>query len=702
MLGLPGPLGTLIDLLAVLLGFGAIVFIHELGHFLAARWAGIRVLTFAVGFGPALVSFRRGIGLRRGSSAEEYRRRQVEDGAAGADAPGGRGPAVSPTEYRLSALPFGGYVQMLGQDDLDPTSVSQASDSYQNAPVWKRMVVISAGVVMNIILAAVLFVFVFMAGLLVQPPVVGEVLEGSPAALAEPIGDAEPGLRPGDRIVSLDGHEPNRFDSVALKVAMAEKGATLPVTVERGGTLLTYSVTPEKGEATGLLEIGVVPRRSNRLATPTKADRVAFNALLARAGLGGLEAGDAIVAIDGVPTPSHYEIHTAFENSGGEALTLDIERGGERLSVVAEPGASMQLALAEIAEGESIAYEHLLGMTPVLRVADFGDAKQGLEPGDVIARVGSLEFPGEPAGIREIRANASRTIELEVLRDNGAGSLEIVPIEATVSRDGRVGFTPATTADRSALLSFPPGTLVPLGEGEETVTPPALDWVSRAGVRVRSINSEPVDDFRSMRGAIAAAARAAEPGGPVTLLVGYALPRSPAAAPTTAEWTITEAQAQSVLALGWESPIPAYLFEPAQTLLKAEGPADAIGLGLDETRRVMASVYVTFLRLTQGSLAVEHIKGPVGIAHIGTVIADRGLIWILFFLAMISVNLAVVNFLPLPIVDGGQFLMLLYEGLRGKPVPIAVQSAIMTAGLVLIASVFLIVTFNDIRALIGV
>ena len=69
---------------------------------------------------------------------------------------------------------------------------------------------------------------------------------------------------------------------------------------------------------------------------------------------------------------------------------------------------------------------------------------------------------------------------------------------------------------------------------------------------------------------------------------------------------------------------------------------------------------------------------------------------------MISVNLAVVNFLPLPIVDGGQFLMLLYEGIRGKPVPIAVQSAIMTAGLVLIASVFLVVTFNDIRALIGV
>ena len=70
MLGMPGPLGTIVDLLAVMLGFGAIVFIHELGLFAAARWAGIRVLTFAVGFGPALVSYRRGIGLRKGSSEE--------------------------------------------------------------------------------------------------------------------------------------------------------------------------------------------------------------------------------------------------------------------------------------------------------------------------------------------------------------------------------------------------------------------------------------------------------------------------------------------------------------------------------------------------------------------------------------------------------------------------------------------------------
>ena len=91
----------------------------------------------------------------------------------------------------------------------------------------------------------------------------------------------------------------------------------------------------------------------------------------------------------------------------------------------------------------------------------------------------------------------------------------------------------------------------------------------------------------------------------------------------------------------------------------------------------------------------------MGIAHVGTIIADRGVIWVMFFLGLISVNLAVVNFLPLPIVDGGQFLMLLYEQIRGKPVPIPVQNAVMMAGMLLIVGVFLFVTFNDIRALLG-
>jgi regulator of sigma E protease len=115
----------------------------------------------------------------------------------------------------------------------------------------------------------------------------------------------------------------------------------------------------------------------------------------------------------------------------------------------------------------------------------------------------------------------------------------------------------------------------------------------------------------------------------------------------------------------------------------------------------MMMTYLTFARLFQGTVKWEHLKGPVGIAHMGTRIAERGFIWLLFFMALISVNLAVINFLPLPIVDGGQFIFLVIEQIRGKPVPVQIQNVATLAGLLLIGAVFLIVTFHDIANLFG-
>ncbi len=112
-------LTTILDLALVIVAFGMIIFFHELGHFLAARWAGIRVLAFALGFGPAAFSWRRGLGLRKGSSSEEYQQRLAMATAGG----------ISPTEYRLNYLPFGGYVKMLGQEDLNPEATSEETDS---------------------------------------------------------------------------------------------------------------------------------------------------------------------------------------------------------------------------------------------------------------------------------------------------------------------------------------------------------------------------------------------------------------------------------------------------------------------------------------------------------------------------------------------------------------------------------------------
>ena len=146
-------LDTVINLPAVILGFGALIFFHELGHFVAAKWAGVRTGAFAVGMGPVLISWRRGIGLVAGSTQD----RVVELTGSPADKLTDEEltqHGLGETEYSLRLLPLGGFVSMLGQEDGKPEAVSDDPRSYNLAPVGKRMVIISAGVVMNLILAA--------------------------------------------------------------------------------------------------------------------------------------------------------------------------------------------------------------------------------------------------------------------------------------------------------------------------------------------------------------------------------------------------------------------------------------------------------------------------------------------------------------------------------------------------------------------
>ncbi|MEO1128654.1 MAG: site-2 protease family protein, partial [Planctomycetota bacterium] len=205
-------LTTIWNVMLILLGFGLVVFIHELGHFLAARWAGIRAPTFAIGFGPAVFSWRRCMGFRRGSSEAEYLEleklskeppsasaAEIEEAAKAQE----KLARTGVTEYRFNWLPLGGYVRMLGQEDGNPNATSSAPDSYTSKPVWKRMIVVSAGVIMNILLAGVLFMSVYFVGMGEPPAVVGNVAPDKPAAQA--------GLRTGDLVRSINGRETATF-----------------------------------------------------------------------------------------------------------------------------------------------------------------------------------------------------------------------------------------------------------------------------------------------------------------------------------------------------------------------------------------------------------------------------------------------------------------------------------------------------------
>ncbi len=705
MINLPGILGTLADLLVVVIGFGLIVFVHELGHFIAARWAGIRVLTFAIGFGPALLSYRKGMGVRLGSSETDYEAslRAWREGIGEVDP-----NLFSPTEYRLSALPLGGYVRMLGQEDLNPDAISDASDSYQNCKPWKRMIVISAGVVMNVIAAAALFIAVFMIGIQVEPPRLGAIAQGSPAARATAVVPTSErvGLEPGDTVISVDGEKPHRFDAVMMAVAMSDPSTPTRVVVQREGVgELTFDIEPEASETTGLLDLGVGPAQTLTIETgTTDAELELVREALRRSPLGGVEPGMTLRTIDGVDATTVAQLVDVFKKSGGASIELSFEGDDNRADVTVQADPEFEFAQARLRTGGTALHEHLLGLAGVMMVHPDAPADmvaQGLMPGDVFERIGTAEFPSLPRGMDEIRSSSGRSIEVVVRRASGDGAFERVSLTPRVSRQGRIGFPPSDTTSTSNLVSLPIGALSGLA-GEDLPPQPALDVVTRPGTRITSVNGLPTATLADVREALrSSTADAAAGGSGATVTLGLALP-TPGAPAATAAWELDADEVRRLHELGWLVPFSTALFAPERMILRADGPVEAIGLGLEETKRVMTKTYLTFARLFQGSVKVEHLKGPVGIAHVGTRIASRGPVWLMFFMALISVNLAVINFLPLPIVDGGQFLMLLYEQFRGRPVPIPVQNAVTLAGLVLIGGVFLLVTFNDVRALFGI
>lgn len=191
-----------VSIFSLIIVLGVLIFFHELGHFLVARLLGVGVEKFSLGFGPKLVGKKIGI-----------------------------------TEYRISAIPLGGYVKMVGESpdsELDPSDIPF---SFTHKHVFKRILIVAAGPLFNILLALVIFFGIFqISGLLILKPGIGDVNEGSPAYMA--------GLKKNDLVVSIDGVDISRWEDMANAI-MASKGKTLAISVLRGDTIFTKNVTPE-------------------------------------------------------------------------------------------------------------------------------------------------------------------------------------------------------------------------------------------------------------------------------------------------------------------------------------------------------------------------------------------------------------------------------------------------------------------------
>ena len=664
-----------ISVILLVVGFGLVIFVHELGHFLAAKYVGIRVDQFALGFGQALLSWRKGLGLTLGSSEPRLAKLKKDN-------PNFDEKAYGETEYRLNWMPLGGYVKMMGQDDTKPGLQVDNPRSYTAKSVGARMLVISAGVIMNIIFAIVGFMILFLTGLQVPAPEVGLVVPMSPAQFATTVDGKPAPLQVGDRILTIDGAVQYDFSKIRLATALAKRGRPLTVEVKRRtGAVETVLVTPRsvEGSSMGLMSIGIAP--NSLLEIPelkTKAQKKEYAELSPDENQ--LAPGETITQVNGVDVkPNEYwKLDQAIQQAQGQRVNLTVRSAtGQTRQLAAESDLITPFGDEEIT---------IAGMQPRLRIKALlpqTAVKGKIEPGDVILSIRSGGDLKNDPPLRDFldrvfkAGDAGSTIDLKILRQDKEISLPgITPnIKIPVIRKKGLGVVPGLDYEHPVLA----GTL----KDSPTSGIPA-------GSTILAINDVHVknwfDVMRELKGAQA--------GKPLAFLL-----QAPAGGPQqTMQITLNASDLTKLQAMRFSCSLSLAVHSESRI---TSNILQAAWWGITETRDFILQFYVTLQRMSEGSVGTKNLMGPLGIVQAGVQVADRGVDYLLWFLAMISANLAVVNFLPIPVVDGGHFMFLIIEKIQGKPVAERTQVIAQYIGLSLIGLVFILATYQDIMRIFG-
>ena len=414
------------SILLAALGIGLLIFIHELGHFLAARLAGVRVEVFSLGFGSRLCGV-----VWRG------------------------------TDFRLSLVPFGGFVMVAGQDPGDRRY--PAKESLWSKTPGQRALFWSGGVLMNLLFALIAFPIVFSVGVEFSAPAVGRVFAGGAAW--------EAGLQPGDRVLTVAGKAIHSFENLAVEIALAgARGVPLQVRTAAGEER-TVQVLPQWNANDGRYELGI-----GEPADPAfPILDIAPGSAGARA---GLQNGDTLLAINELPTTGKT-LWQALEllQRDGQPLALRIRQGDAERTVTVAPAPMAEPAPSRI--GVRLLPRVVAGLR---HGASFPE-QLGLRRGDVL-----LAIDGVPFTSGSLAAAAA-----------GAG-----PLALQVRRDGQplTLTAPATAAERAALANE-----VALKVDDSLMLLPEPDRPAAlagllAGDRIESVDGKPVRTFEDLQAAV--------------------------------------------------------------------------------------------------------------------------------------------------------------------------------------------------------
>ncbi|OYW22519.1 MAG: hypothetical protein B7Z55_04530, partial [Planctomycetales bacterium 12-60-4] len=596
-LSLEGLSSNVIGILGAMLGLGLVIFLHELGHFAVAKWCNVYVERFSIGFGPILLGWKWG-----------------------------------ETEYALSAIPFGGYVKMLGQDDADPsqmTSEEIAADprSYVSKNVWQRMAIISAGVTMNVLTAILFYALAFGLGSESQPPVIGEVRPGKPAWQA--------GIGRGDTITEFNGREVTNFRDLALNVAVSTGEIELKG-IHRDGTPFDTRIEPDtKGTRP---QIGIYPSASLKLAdvghgvdSPVVAGTVAAKAEPP------FKFGDEIVKVGGEETKSFAQFQDQLAARGAEPTTITVAR-----RTATKDPEKFETEYVDITVGvesfRTLGLKLDAGLIASIQKGSPAD-KAGLQVGDKLAKINgrSIGLDIDPMQLpNEFASLHGQDVELVYIRQNPTGGREEITV--TLVPRNRPGWLEqlevegepiAIPAIGIAMHIFPfvlqvvpdsPAAVAGIQPNSaiQKVVLTLPDGAKADGVKDKVLSiplSDESDPKKANNWAFAFWMIQRLPEREVQLT----LKEKDSAEPKTVKVTPQPDPA-------WPSPAVGLRMQNLFHEEKADSVPQAFSMAVNYSRNTVLNIYMTLRSLVTQRLSYKELHGPLGIAQAAFVSAKTGLV----------------------------------------------------------------------------
>jgi regulator of sigma E protease len=705
-------------ILVVAIGLGAVIFVHELGHFLVAKACGVKCEKFMIGFDIGGYKLSRKWGE---------------------------------TEYGIGILPLGGYVKMLGQDD-DPAHIADEMKrcevsagspdavevtgpngehyyvdrrSYLAKSVPQRMAIISAGVVMNVIFAFIFAAIAYGMGVKYMPCIVSETVPGSPAWRA--------GLETGDEIVKIGDRKNPTFTQLKGGVTLGDMDNGIPVVVHRAadGEEVELTLKPEQSQGRGLATIGILSpfTVTFREGLPAYPDSPAAAAKAvnppADVKVSGFQGGDTVIRVGNTPISDYREFAAALARDPSEPLEVTVKRTAmeEKPELAGKESVATELTF-EVPPRPMRSLGLVMKMGPITAVqVNSPAAAAGLKAGDVITAVDGQSLSAaksaddwEPDTLPERMRQAAaegKSVAFSVLRDGKPIVIQVTPRIP----DGYYSRLP----DGSPVGVPSLGIAYQIGNRVEAVVPrsPAAEAQIKPGDTIDVAKFSLPENADSEKQDPITFRFAPNPPSKLPSWIRWIFggEESPPPAPNpywpavvdTLQYVPVDSTLQLTVERGDEklvkklTPVAAsdlfvtdrgFLFNPIERIRRATSVAEQVEYGWDETTDALGMVF-RFLKKIGTQVPVTALGGPITIAKAAGYSAYEGLPALLVFLTMLSANLAVLNFLPIPLLDGGHMAFLAYEGVRGRPASEKFVVALHTVGFVFIVSLMLFVVSLD-------